>query len=126
MDELFCLKSRKEIAENSTQISQLTSQTPITAVDATFPIDLNNQPYLSALIISADATARTVPLSNVPMHCVLEIELQYTTAAAITLFSGISWLNGTPLFTEGQTYRMVFWTHDGGTNWDGLCAGGWA
>ena len=106
-------------------LANLAGYTTVSAVSDTYTLDLKNKPIKNFRITTADATAKTVALDNVPSgDCEIFIELTYTNAAAITWFTGITWLSRfAPTFTEGKVYRIALFKD--GTGWHGNCVGGW-
>jgi hypothetical protein len=108
------------------QLSEMLNYQTVAAVADVFTIDLANRPIKNVRMTTADATAKTVALANVPAtgDCEIFIELTYTNAAAITWFANILWLSGSaPTFIAGKVYRLAFFKV--GTNWHGNCVGGW-
>jgi len=104
--------------------SDIINYTTVTAVEDVYTFDLESKPIKNFRITTADATAKTVALANVPDgDCEIFIELTYTNAAAITWFEGITWLIGfAPTFTEGKVYRIALFKY--GTGWHGNCVWG--
>jgi len=96
-----------------------------------YPIDMASHRYVKVAITTADADAKGVTVSNVPSgSSEIFMKLLYTNAAAITWTmkagSTTSWLSGAaPSLTSGKTYRLSFFTDDGGATWQGTCVGGW-
>lgn len=121
MGEIAYIQSKK----NGAQINDITNYTTVTAVEDVYTLDLESKPIKNFRITTADATAKTVALANVPSgDCEIFIELTYTNAAAITWFADIVWLTGSaPTFTAGKMYRIAFFKV--GTNWHGNSVGGW-
>jgi hypothetical protein len=115
--------TNETIKGNATSIASLTQYQPIAAVTDIFTFDLQNSPYKNLASTTADATAKTVAVANVPTgRCEFVWELTYTNAAAITWFAGITWQGGSaPALTAGKTYAFLFQTSDGGTTWRGTC-----
>lgn len=118
----------------STEINQvksdikndLTSVTIVPASSNIYTIDFFNQLSINRAIITTDTVAKTITVSNVPMGTEMYLELVYLNESAITWFSGIVWLGGSaPTLTAGKTYRMAFFTENGGTVWHGISVGGW-
>jgi hypothetical protein len=116
-----------EIAQTKSDIeSDIASITIVAAVSNAYAIDFANKPSINRAITTGDTVAKTVSVSNVPTRTEMYLELIYTNAAAITWFSGITWLSGSaPTLTAGKTYRMAFFTSNGGTTWHGVSVGGW-
>lgn len=117
--------ARKAIREANAQINDIINYTTVTAVEDVYTLDLESKPIKNFRITTADATAKTVALANVPSgDSEIFIELTYTEAAAITWFADIVWLTGSaPTFTAGKMYRIAFFKV--GTNWHGNSVGGW-
>jgi hypothetical protein len=111
----------ERLEANETQIAALTQYQSIAAVADVFTLDLQNSPYKNFASSTADATAKTVTVANIPAgRCEFVWELTYTEAAAITWFSGITWQGGSaPSLTAGKTYAFLFQTSNGGTAWRG-------
>lgn len=106
--------------------AELLDYQTVTAVANVFTIDLANRPIKNVRMTTADATAKTVALANVPSSgdCEIFIELTYTNTAAITWFANIVWLTGSaPTLSAGKVYRLAFFKV--GSNWHGNCVGGW-
>jgi hypothetical protein len=116
-----------EVATFKTDVeAAIASITTVAAVSNVYAIDFQSKPSINIAITTADAVAKTVTVSNVPARSEMYLELTYTNAAAITWFSGITWLSGSaPSLTAGKTYRLAFFTSNGGTAWHGICVGGW-
>lgn len=110
------------VGENMAAIMQYAT---VTEAENAYTIDLASKPVKNVRMAIVDDIAKTVVLSNMPSgDCELFIELTYTNAAAITWFSGITWLSGSaPALTAGKVYRLVFFKV--GNNWHGNCVGGW-
>lgn len=99
---------------------------PVVAVANNYSIDFGDAPFINVLISTEDTVAKTITVTNVPTQSEIYLELVYNNATAITWFSGIRWLDGTaPTLVVGKTYRMAFFTKDGGASWDGMSVGGW-
>ena len=114
------------INETSSNTEKIIAYDTVSAVTDTFTIDFDNNRVKNVTMETEDADAKTVAVSNIPTRTELFIELIYTNAAAITWFSGITWLAGSaPTLEAGKTYRMAFFTSDGGTSWHGNSVGGW-
>ena len=118
--------SYSKASKNTTQLAEMLNYSTVTAAANVFTIDLANRPMKNVRMTTADATAKTVALSNVPAtgDCEIFIELTYTNAAAMTWFANIIWLSGSaPALTAGKVYRLAFFKV--GSNWHGNCVGGW-
>ena len=119
-------------SEARTQLATIAQYTTVVDNDSdVYPIDMASRLIKNVKITTADADAKAVTVANVPAGDVeLFLELTYTNAAAITWTmsagSTLVWLSGSaPTLTAGKTYRMVFFTSDGGTVWHGNSVGGW-
>lgn len=107
-------------------LASIIQYTTVPAVANIYAINLDNQAFKNVKMITSDAAAKTVIVSNVPAQCELFIELTYTNAAAITWFAGVTWLSGSaPALTAGKVYRMSFYTSNAGAVWHGTSVGGW-
>jgi hypothetical protein len=106
-------------------LNSITRYVTVPATNNTFTIDFANRAIKNVKMVTADAIAKTVALSNAPSgDCELFIELTYTNAAAITWFANIVWLSGSaPVLVAGKVYRLSF--YKSGANWHGSCIGGW-
>lgn len=71
----------------------------------------------SANTTAGGVAAKTLTVTEVPTHCVLDLELVATSAAAITWFAGIVWPVAEPTMTAGTIclYRLV--TANAGGAW---------
>lgn len=121
----LAVKNKKDVGTLSADINDMTNYTTVAAAEDVYTLDLESKPIKNFRITTADATAKTVALANVPSgDCEIFIELTYTNAAAITWFADIVWLTGSaPTFTAGKMYRIAFFKV--GTNWHGNSVGGW-
>ena len=116
----------EKLAANESHIASLTNYSTVAAVTDVYTLDINNQAVKNFRIATADANAKTVAFSNIPVETEVLIELTYTNAAAITWPAGITWLSGSaPTFVAGKKYRILFFTVNGGTAWQAVSVGGW-
>jgi len=91
-----------------------------------FTVDLQSKAFKNVRLTVSDTNAKTIALANIPTECEIYMELICTSTASVTWFSGITWLSGSaPTLTSGKTYRMAFFTSNGGTTWHGASVGGW-
>lgn len=83
-------------------------------------IDLNTGNYFT----NAVAGATTFAISNVPaagLTGAFILDLTNGGSATITWWSGMKWASGTaPTLTASGRDILGFFTHDGGTTWNGL------
>lgn len=107
------------------QLADMLGYTTINAVTNTYTLNLGSKPVKNFRITTDDAVAKTIVITNVPADAEFMIELTYTNAATITWPAGITWLNGVPTFTAGKKYRIMLFTSNGGTTWNGASIGGW-
>jgi hypothetical protein len=116
----------KSLKKVKAAIADITQHIEVEAVDNVFAIDFQNKAILNIDMETEDATAKSVTTANVPARCELCMRVKYTNAAAMTWFSGITWLSGSaPTLEAGKTYRIVAFTENGGTAWQAASVGGW-
>lgn len=99
----------------------------LTSVSNTYILDVSQSPVQNFKVNISDSNPKTFSLLNIPSEdCEIFIRLKCDYAVAVTWFSGISWLgNYAPSFSQGKTYRLGFWTENGGLTWHGVNVGGW-
>lgn len=99
--------------------------TAVADVSDAFTINVANKASLNVSMAVADTDAKTVAVLNVPARTSILIELTYTSAGAITWFSGIKWDTGAvPVFTAGKLYYVSLLTSNAGTDWRASVRGG--
>lgn len=115
-----------QTALDSAGTTDLTGYTTVAEASTIYALNLLSKPSLNFKIESTNATAKSVTVANILTVAEIFLEVKYTTACALTWFSGIVWLGGSaPTLTAGKVYRMAFFTADAGTTWHGVSQGGW-
>jgi|GEM_PF-6634470 hypothetical protein len=117
-----------EIAAIKTDIeSDLVALSMIPAVSNIYTIDFSNRNSINIGIAISDIVAKTIVVINVPPRTEMYLELVYSYASAITwFFPSSAWQNGiVPNLVVGKTYRMAFFTSNGGVSWQCASTGGW-
>jgi hypothetical protein len=72
----------------------------------------------SANSTAGGVAAKTIAVANPPGSGEFTIDWVHTADAALTWFTTIQWLSGSALNpAAGKTYRITFYTKDGGTTW---------
>lgn len=99
----------------------------VTPIDNIFTLDAEHDPIINFKCEIGNSNPKTFTLLNIPStDCEIFIRLKCVTTAAITWFPNIVWLGGyAPVFSPNKTYRLGFWTEDGGASWHGVSVGGW-
>lgn len=113
----------KRIRNNDGQaISELTDITPVAFVDGTATIDLAGRYNKAVAIESEDADPKSIAIISPPSAAGKRIQVNVrfiaTTACAITHPTGATFANGTPSFTTGQEYELLYTSIDGGTTYE--------
>lgn len=99
----------------------------VTPIGNIFTLDVEHDPIMNFKCEIGNSNPKTFNIINLPTtDCEIFIRLKCVTTAAITWFPNIVWLGGyAPVFSPNKTYRLGFWTEDGGTSWHGVSVGGW-
>ena len=99
----------------------------VTPVNNIFVLDVEHDPIMNFKCEIGNSNPKTFNIINLPStDCEIFIRLKCVTTAAITWFPNIVWLGGyAPVFSPNKTYRLGFWTEDGGASWHGVSVGGW-
>lgn len=105
-------------------VEDLAAITNVPPVSNIYTINFANRPSINIAISIGDTSAKTIAVTGVPLRTEIYLELTYTNAAAITWWSGITWLGGIPVLTAGKIYRMSLFTSNGGNTWQGYSVGG--
>jgi hypothetical protein len=101
-------------------LSDITNQpTAVNAVADTYTLDVANKPSVDFKVTSADASPKTIAVSNVPSFTRISIDVQCTVAADFTYpWTDARWSLGVkPDLVSGKLYKILAWTEDGGTTW---------
>lgn len=119
----------QEVVDNSIQ-DALADYVAVSDVTDAFACDVASKKAVNFAFTIADTDAKEITFANVPTgRC--EVFLEITTSAepgAITwtLNGGsVAWSTGSaPVMVTGKVYRILFFTSDGGTNWDAFASVG--
>jgi hypothetical protein len=115
-----------QVQQNASQLSNIVTQTSVSAVSNTYNLNINNSSVRKFKIETLDTITKTIVLTNAPTNCEVTIKLKFTNNATFNPTANVTWKDTvTPVFTVGKTYLLYLVTDDGGGTWQGVWTGAW-
>lgn len=111
------------VSQHDSDLDGILNEPVTSLVSTTWTIDTESLRSKDTQITSADATAKTIALSNVNAtadRVIVGIHAIMTTACTVTYPSGTTFVDSAPTFADGEEWLIALISHDNGTSWNGL------